>query len=161
MVWRNKEGEIFLNKYGKIAKDFWTAIPHHFSNVSTDAFSIMPNHIHGILIIERDAVAVGNAYMRSLQNRTKMTLSKVVQQYKASVTREINAAQKEFCFEWQKSFYDHVLRNEKSLDNLRQYIRYNHLKWEFDIENRGNIGVPHLKVCRDYYKQMIEGDSGR
>jgi len=149
-----------LSRYGKIARDFWAGIPAHFENVGIDEFSVMPNHIHGILIIEENRV--GNAYMRShqrnafmhsLQDRTKMLLSKIIQQYKASVTRKINSLEGGLHFGWQKSFYDHVIRNDRSLDNLRQYITNNPLKWELDIENRkGNS--PH-KNCVDYYGEII------
>src|SRR4030042_764927 len=91
--------------------------------------------------------------MRSLRNRTKMLLCKIIQQYKASVTRTINSLKNVFHFGRQKSFYDHVIRNDRSLDNLRQYITNNPLKWELDIENRkGNS--PH-KNCVDYYGEII------
>lgn len=53
-----------LSRYGKIARDFWAGIPAHFENVGIDEFSVMPNHIHGILIIEENRV--GKASMRSL-----------------------------------------------------------------------------------------------
>jgi len=51
---------MILNKFGEITKNFWVEIPKHFKNFSLDEFIVMPNHIHGIVII------VGNAYMRSL-----------------------------------------------------------------------------------------------
>jgi REP element-mobilizing transposase RayT len=110
--------EMRLNKFGEIARNFWAEITGHSKFVGIDKFSVMPNHVHGILIIEGDVV--GNAYMRSLQNRTNMLLSKIIQQYKASVTRKINSLENVFDFRWQKSFYDHVIRNDRSLDNLRQ-----------------------------------------
>ena len=68
--------KMILNMFGEITKNFWVEIPKHFKNVSLDEFIVMPNHIHGIVII------VGNAYMRSLQDRTKMLLSRIIQQYK-------------------------------------------------------------------------------
>ncbi len=158
-------GEMRLNEFGKIASNFWAEIAVHFMYVGTDEFSVMPNHVHGILIIQEDMV--GNAYMRSyqmnafmhsLQNRTKMLLSKIVQQYKASVTRKINSLEGGFHFGWQKSFYDHVIRNDRSLDNLRQYVANNPMKWEFDIENKkGNS--PH-KNCVDYYSEIIGKKAG-
>jgi len=82
-----------------------------------------------------------------------MLLSGVIQQYKASVTREINSIQKDYCFRWHKSFYDHIIRNEKTLNNIREYIRSNPLRWELDIENRINI----KKHNKDYYKEIFEG----
>jgi hypothetical protein len=69
------------------------------------------------------------------------------------INKEIDHGNK---FQWQKSFYDHVIRNEKSLENLRQYIIYNPLKWESDIENR--TSASNLKKsCKDYYKEIIDG----
>jgi REP element-mobilizing transposase RayT len=157
--------EMRLNKFGEIARNFWAEITGHFKFVGIDEFSVMPNHAHGILIIEGDMV--GNAYMRShqrnafmhsLQDRTKMLLSKIIQQYKASVTRKINSSENVFDFRWQKSFYDHVIRNDKSLDNLRRYIINNPLKWELDIENRKGDS-PH-KNCVDYYREIIGKEGG-
>lgn len=152
--------EMHLSEFGEIARNFWAEITGHFKYVGLDEFSVMPNHVHGILIIEDNLVGnaymrsqEGNAFMHSLQDRTKMLLPKVIQQYKASVTRKINALKDGVNFGWQKSFYDHVIRNDKSLDNLRQYITNNPLKWELDIENRkGNS--PH-KNCADYYREII------
>jgi REP element-mobilizing transposase RayT len=166
-----ENGEMCLSTFGEIAKDFWAEIPVHFQHIGIDEFSVMPNHVHGILIIEETMLGnavvniVGNAYMRSdqrnafmhsLQYKTKMLLSKVIQQYKSSVTRKINAMENGFKFEWQKSFYDHVIRNEGSLDNLRRYIRYNYLKWELDVENRRSAFGPG-KSCKDYYEEIIDG----
>lgn len=59
--------KINLNKYGQIAKQCWLNIPKHFPNVLFDEFLIMPNHIHGIIVIRNTNHSVGNAYMRSLQ----------------------------------------------------------------------------------------------
>ena len=66
------KGQMIPNTYGKIAQNLWEEIPVHFERVAVDEFTVMPNHIHGIVIIEGD---VWNAYMRSLQDRTKMGLS--------------------------------------------------------------------------------------
>jgi putative transposase len=64
-----ENGEMCLSTFGKVAKDFWAEIPLHFQHIRTDEFSLMPNHLHGILIIQENMIgkAVGNAYMRSHQ----------------------------------------------------------------------------------------------
>jgi putative transposase len=158
-----ESGTMRLNKFGETARDFWVEIPVHFKGVSTDEFSVMPNHLHGILIIEEKMV--GNAYMRShqrnafmhsLQDKTKMLLPKIIQQYKSSATRKINSMQNGFEFEWQKSFYDHVIRNEKSLDNLRQYVRNNPLKWDLDRENplSKNFNLDHNHYWKEIYNSF-------
>jgi REP element-mobilizing transposase RayT len=156
--WNIEKDEMVLNQYGKIADDFWKEMSVHFDGIVIDEFKIMPNPIHGIVIIRNDFTSpVGNAYMRSLRvhDRTKMLLSKAVQQYKASVTRKINSFQEFSYFEWQKSFYDHIIRNEGSLDRIRQYIFYNPLKWELDIENKNNHS--RHKNSADYYDEIITG----
>ncbi|MGB7573415.1 MAG: transposase [Thermodesulfobacteriota bacterium] len=143
-----------LNGYGEVAKDFWVEIPPHFDDVKIDEFTIMPNHMHGILIVEKNRV--GNAYMRSLQDRTKMLLSKTVQQFKSSVTRKIHSIQNDFKFQWQKSFYDHIIRNEKSLSHVRQYIVDNPLKWDLDRENplSKNFNLDKDLYWKEMYDQM-------
>ena len=146
------DGSMILNTYGEVAKKSWNEIPQHFKDIKIDQFSVMPNHVHGILMIEM----VGNAYMRSLQDRTKMLLSKIMQQYKSSVTREINFRQKHFYFQWQRSFYDHVIRNEKSLNNLREYVVNNPLKWNLDRENplSKNFNFDHDRYWKEIYESV-------
>ena len=155
-----ENGRMCLNTAGEIARNSWAEIPLHFQHIEIDEFSVMPNHIHGILIIGESMVGSAymrshqrNAFMHSLQDRTKMLLSKVIQQYKASVTRKINLLESSHHFGWQKSFYDHVIRNDESLNNLRQYIANNPLKWELDIENRK--GNSPRKNSADYYGEII------
>jgi REP element-mobilizing transposase RayT len=148
-----------LSQFGEVARNFWVEIPEHFKEVRTDEFSVMPNHFHGILIIEE---GVGNAYMhssggnacmRSLQDRTKMLLSKIIQQYKASVSRKINSMQNNFHFQWQKSFYDHVIRDERELRQIREYIQNNPLKWDLDRENplSKNFNLEHHPYWKEIY----------
>ena len=158
-----KSGITHLSKFGEFAKNFWSEIPEHFEDVEMDEFSIMPNHAHGILIIERNMVGdaymrphQGNAFMHSLQDKTKMLLSKIIQQYKASVTHKINNLQNDFHFQWQRSFYDHVIRNENELSRIRQYIQNNPLKWDLDRENplSKNFDLDHDRYWKEIYDSM-------
>src|SRR5574344_829120 len=147
--------KMFLNDYGNIAEKFWVEIPNHFEYIKLDEFIIMPNHIHGILIIDipvgnrhacssnnenvgnnenngNNGNVVGNNDRCSLQykKRNMELLPKIISQYKSSVTREIHKKFNNYDFVWQKSFYDHIIRSEISLNNIREYIRNNPLKWE-------------------------------
>jgi len=152
-----------LNEFGEFAKTFWSEIPGHFDDVEIDQFSIMPNHVHGILIIERNMVGdaymrpnQGNAFMHSLQDKTKMLLSKIIQQYKASVTHKINNLQSDLQFQWQRSFYDHVIRNENELSGIREYIQNNPLKWDLDRENplSKNFHLDHGHYWKEIYDSV-------
>lgn len=138
-------GEMILNDVGKIVNEIWTQIPMHCSGVHLDEFIVMPNHIHGILeIINRN---VGNAHVRSgNMSRSKMLLSKAIHGFKSSVTRRIFGNQERIYafptkFAWQKSFYDHIIRNEMSLNKIREYIHKNPQNWERDRNNVENIWI--------------------
>ena len=122
-----------LSNIGQIAKDCWQHIPEHFENTALDEFVVMPNHIHGIIIL------VGDADLRPLQQQTAersdMYLSKIIHGFKSSVSRIIKRRWKDHIFAWQRSFYDHVIRSDESLDDIRTYIKNNPMNWESDKEN--------------------------
>ena len=135
-----EQARMQLNHIGQIATDYWGAIPEHFHNTVVDELVVMPNHIHGIIII------VGNADLRSppqrwtqqQTDRSKMYLSKIIHGFKSSVTRMVREQWNNHSFGWQKSFYDHVIRNDEDLYRVRAYIRNNPLNWELDRDNRTN-----------------------
>lgn len=114
-----------LTETGEIAKNAWTRISQIAPNFKTDSFCIMPNHIHGIIIIENQEPDVSEA-----ERRGRRSLQDIVRGFKSTVTREYNklvpSEQKNKL--WQASFYDEIIRNEQMLYEARNYIRYNHLK---------------------------------
>lgn len=129
-----KSDKILLSEIGKITLWCWKEIPKHFENIELDEFMIMPDHIHGIIKINNTFLkSVGNADLRSLQNkennRTKMQLSLIIHGFKSSVTRMVH---KNFIFEWQKSYYDRIIRNEKEYLAIKQYIKDNPKNWNKD-----------------------------
>lgn len=174
-----EKGKMVLNVYGKIANDMWVGLPKVFKNVVMDEHVVMPNHIHGIVSVI-DEIPVGNASehssgnnklienrkknietelnaeMRSLQyDRSKMLISKIIQIYKSEVTRRIkrisNGKIKSSIL--QKSFYDRIIRNEKEFQYIQEYIYYNPLKWEGDIENK----ISSENDAGKYYESVING----
>ena len=138
-----------LSEQGCAAWYFWNQIPHHFDNVKLDAFVVMPNHVHGIIQIIPDENGrfspdpVGTLHATSLRDRgnknrmsvispKQKSLSTVVRSYKSALTRWCN--QNNYEFGWQPRFYDHIIRNQKSLNNIRRYIAMNPLNWEYNEE---------------------------
>lgn len=103
---------------GKIANKHLLQIENHFESITIDKYVIMPNHIHIILIIGCDGV--------SERSRPFPTLSTVVGLYKSGVSREVGSRI------WQKSFHDHIIRNEKDYAKIWEYIDNNPLKWSLD-----------------------------
>ncbi len=110
----------------------------------------MPNHAHGIMVIENIDITHNVRTTRGLSlqqnniyNRQKNLLSKTICAFKTTSSKSIHNIGF-FDFQWQRSFYDHVIRNEKSLENIREYIVNNPLKWELDKYNP--INFSHLQV---------------
>jgi REP element-mobilizing transposase RayT len=144
--------EMQLSEIGKFAEQYWYEIPNHFPFIELGNFVVMPNHVHGILIIDKMndepfvetrqclvSTIKTNTIIGSsrFQNQGKNTISSIVGSYKSIVTkmsRQINPN-----FGWQSRFHDHIIRNSKSFENIQNYIEQNPLKWD---ENRFYSNVP-------------------
>jgi len=122
--------KMILNIFGKIIDEYWNKIEILHKNIELDYYVIMPNHIHGIIIINN---TVGDANFASpTMDRTKMELCKLIQQFKRAITIKIKTIKYGSNFKWQRSFYDRIIRNDKELFNVRKYIRQNPLKWDLE-----------------------------
>jgi len=142
-------GEMILNGTGKVAERFWNEIPDHFPFVELDNFVIMPNHVHGILIINRGVVET--RLIASLQsphnpqssqtqpeksggfakNKNPMfhkNISRIIRWYKGRCSFEINKTHPVFA--WQPRFYEHVIRNTAEWKRIRNYITGNPANWK-------------------------------
>lgn len=131
-------GLMQLSEIGIILKSEWlrTPIIRKDMNVGLDEFIIMPNHIHGIIIINGDGMESKRDVCNTSLQPASNSISSIVRGVKASVTskaRKINPK-----FGWQANYYDHIIRNEKSLYEIRKYIIDNPLKWELDKYNNSN-----------------------
>ncbi len=137
------ESMMVLNNAGKIAEDCWVKIPEHFYNVELDYYVFMPNHLHGIIIINKQE-EVAAQYIEPLekerryQNIVKGSLGSIIRSYKAAVTRECLRC-KITDFKWQRNYYERIIRNEKELYNIIRYIEQNPLKWEYEKNINENL----------------------
>ena len=104
-----------LNELGLIAKQEMENLPNFYGGVFIDCFIVMPNHIHAIIV---------------LQNSDK-TLTEIVGNYKAGVSRKVRLV-KPNLETWQRSFHDHIIRNEASYQKIWEYVKYNDQKWAED-----------------------------
>ena len=130
------DGEMELNNAGEIAKAAWNELPEGFPSLGLDAFVVMPNHIHGIIMVGAQFIAPTDGL--GVTNQGVMnhapTLGNIIRAYKATSTRLIRQAGTPD-FTWQRNNYEHVVRDEESLDRIRRYILDNPARWEFDREN--------------------------
>lgn len=112
---------------GKIARKFWQQIPQHFPFIELDEFVIMPNHVHGILFINKPEEVTWTPNGFGSQSRN---LASIIRAFKASVKRFAN--QNNIEFEWQSRYHDRIIRSYTELDNIREYIINNPIKWSTD-----------------------------
>lgn len=136
-----RDGEMHLSAVGEIVACYWREIPKHHANVELDEFMIMPNHVHGIVVIcEKKVDTLRATHLPGMSEISPKTgsLSVVIRSYKSAVSRwaGLNGYPD---FAWQERFYDHVVRNKESLNRIRHYILGNPAKWMADKENLADL----------------------
>ena len=145
-----------LNAMGAVADACWRAIPDHYPNVHLDEFVIMPNHVHGIVVIDGDDVVpqtntgvktdVGARPRVGAQNFvplpvpgqinrfgkiTPRSVSTIVRGFKTGVTKWARNNTDQHII-WQRNYYEHIVRDDDALHGIRQYVRNNPAKWKND-----------------------------
>ena len=139
------DGEMRLNDFGKAAHEVWEQIATHFPLVETDAWIVMPNHVHGVIFIaEPDTGASPNAggtvgvevAPQRPSGPPKRSLGAIVGSYKSAVSKRINGLGRiHSASVWQRNYYDHVIRDTTALNHIREYIAQNPARWADDPEN--------------------------
>jgi REP element-mobilizing transposase RayT len=151
-----ENGEMILNDLGKIAYDEWIKLPERYPRVLLDVFQIMPNHMHGIvgatLAVAQNMVAqnadipintvVQNVVVQMRAGASPAptpvvtTIGNIIGAYKSLVTNkclEIYKLRNEYMGKlWQRNYYEHIIRNEQSHQNISDYIIRNPEKWQDD-----------------------------
>jgi REP element-mobilizing transposase RayT len=162
---------MILNEYGQIAYDEWAKLPERYPGMSIDVFQIMPNHVHGIIVLDdvMPAVAVGATLAVALENAvaydnragaspaptsiaqndvvvpnwagaspapTTAAIGNIIGAYKSLVINEclkIYKSRNEIMGKfWQRNYYEHIIRNEQSYQNISDYIIHNPENWTED-----------------------------
>ena len=134
----NIDAQVRLNPLGEICGEAWREIPDHFSAVELDEYVIMPNHLHGILLIKDERAR--HASPLQPQGNDLPKLGHVVASFKSVVSRRIRrlpgSAELKI---WQRNYYEHVIRNNVSLNEIRTYIANNPPNWAEDQLNPAYI----------------------
>ena len=158
---------VILTNFGKILEKFWLQLPQHFNNVQLDTYVIMPNHLHGIIniifdkkgvnpvaaipagaihelplleIMNNESQSMESAQTPNWRDRRKMLLARMIGYFKINSAKEINLIQdiSGLSF-WQRNYYEHIIRDESELIQIRRYIKDNPRHWLDDENNPINI----------------------
>lgn len=139
-------GHIHLSPIGNIVEGVWQDLPTHYPNVILDAFCVMPNHVHGIIVINDHYESAG-ASLTSVWVGFKPTqtipspapaicrhgLPEIIRGFKTFSAKRINEYRNTLGIAfWQRNYYDHIIRNEDEWQRIADYIDANPACWETD-----------------------------
>ena len=129
-----------------MVRDAWVEIPVHFTHVGLDEFVVMPNHFHGIIIIgapvmarhavplqRDDATQHGDMENEQFSKPVAGSIPTIIRSFKSAVTKRIN--EKHLAIGspvWQRNYYEHIIRDDKSFQQIQAYIINNPARWETD-----------------------------
>ncbi len=145
-----ENGEMALSEIGKITQSCWFEIPQHFTYVKLDAFVVMPNHVHGIVVIDKESLnlvetlPVETLHATSLRRRPSISkqknekmasispkygsLGSIIRSYKSAITKNVRLIHADFA--WQSRFHEHIIRNDEEYNRIKNYILENPMRWE-------------------------------
>ena len=143
--------KMMLNNIGEIIKQCWYDLPNHYGNCRLDEFIIMPDHIHGIIIIDNDhnhPIVVEAIHQLPLLHelplqkqqplqqtrklRRQMLIPKIIGKFKMQTTKSFHEIKNTSEKLWQRDYFEHIIRDDNELNRIRKYIINNPLKWEIN-----------------------------
>jgi REP element-mobilizing transposase RayT len=154
------DGEMRPNAAGGIVSACWNAIPEHYPNVELDAFVVMPNHIHGVLVITDDVGATHAPDVRAThasplrdahppapvgmpRGPKPESIGAIIGQFKSAASKRINEMRDTpGASVWQRNYYEHIIRDERDLERIRHYVADNPGRWADDEANPMNVVGP-------------------
>jgi putative transposase len=157
------DGRMILNENGKYVERCWNNIPIHFPNVVLDESVVMPNHVHGIIVIggSVNPVGVQNAGVQNIEplqweknnrpfeNRYQHIIScsigSIIRGFKIGVTKWFREKMPGMVV-WQRNFYEHIIRDDKSIYAIRKYIRENPVNWPGESKYHYNREFREIEV---------------
>jgi REP element-mobilizing transposase RayT len=165
-------GKMCLNEAGRVVQTVWDGLSDRFPTIELVSFVVMPNHVHGILLVgaalaapKRRKVGAALAPPRrgaasSAPTRSaSTTLGTVVRAFKSisaiGVNRLLSRSGQSL---WQRSYCEHVIRTEQSLNRIREYIATNPLRWQLDRENPERKGEDEFDRWLATFKRRPDKD---
>jgi len=132
------DGEMRLNPFGEIVAESWRWLATQYDYVELDAWVVMPNHLHGIIVITdgRGGLQTAPTAMQTAPAMKRKPIGRLIGAFKTVSTKRINEHRgTPNAPVWQRNYYERIIRGEESLNRIRQYIADNPLRWHLDREN--------------------------
>jgi REP element-mobilizing transposase RayT len=129
-----------LSGAGLVAESWWGTIPRRFAGVEVDACVVMPNHLHGVIVLRASEDGMERA-------AGDVSLARAVQWFKSATTADYRRGVEMEGWEpfrgrlWQRTYYDHIVRDERDLERIRNYIEANPGNWHEDENNPQRQGA--------------------
>jgi len=148
-----KKETMILNALGRICRNEWLKTKDLRRNIELDYYVIMPNHLHGIIILNEEDTCQRKDVERNVSTATNFysmispklnSLSAIIRSFKSAVTNQVHKSGF-YSFAWQSRFYDRIIRNENELFYIRKYIIENPLRWEIEKNDLENINKEIIK----------------
>ena len=128
-------GVMTLNAWGQIVNECWIAIPEHFPITSLDAFVVMPNHMHRVIIIDDiNQVAKSTpSQKRQFAKPIAQSLPTIIGSFKSAATKRINQLREDASLPvWQRNYHEHIIRSHERYEMISAYIQTNAQRWSED-----------------------------
>jgi putative transposase len=136
---------MMLNEAGNIVQDVWRDLPNHYTDTKLDEFIVMPNHVHGIIVIQQEDTSISNPTVGEVHepplqqpalDRRRMMIPKIIGRFKTVSAKHVNLLHgRPGQPLWQRGFHDRIIRDENELNKIRSYIQTNSLRLSLDQEN--------------------------
>jgi REP element-mobilizing transposase RayT len=136
-----ENGTMRLNEAGQMVEGVWDAIPAHYPGVDVDAFVLMPNHVHGVIVLGDGLLERGPA--PAVAPPPTLSVGDVMHRFKTMTTKRYADGVRQRGWTpfpgrlWQRNYYEHIIRDESALQRIREYIAENPARWDEDQENPG------------------------
>ena len=138
------DGQMRMNALGQMVQETWCDLPSHYPHVELDAFVVMPNHVHMVIVLTEGNDLVGAGFKPALVHGSvpmpdaakRHRLSEIVRAFKTFSSRQVGRCRgTQGVPLWQRNYYEHIIRSERALNHIRRYIAENPLRWAQDREN--------------------------
>lgn len=131
-----------LTPTGEAVARVWRWLGEHFAGVALDTWVVMPNHLHGIILLGADTDGDGRLTSRPYQAALTQPLGQLIGAFKTVSTRRVNDLRRTPGAPlWQRNYYEHVITNEDEFNRIRDYIEQNPFYWAEDPENLLLVGA--------------------